>query len=77
MTMPDLNRLIRAGDRITIRVPGGIGRHGIEWVEKTGRAVMPGPQGWVLDMGGRYGMPGVATETSLVRVRRGRAVIYG
>jgi hypothetical protein len=61
---------IRAGDRVTILVPSGIGRDGIEWKAKTGRAVMPGPAGWALNMGGRFGTPGVATEDNLVKVVR-------
>lgn len=61
---------IRAGDKVTILVPNGIGRHGPEWKEKTGRAVMRGDHGWVLNMGGRFGTPGVATPENLVRVRK-------
>ena len=34
---------IRVGDKVTILVPNGLGRNGVEWTEKTGRAVMPGP----------------------------------
>jgi hypothetical protein len=65
--------LIRPGDRVVIRVPNGIGRNGIEWKEATGRAVMPGPAGWALNMGGRYGTPGVATPDNIVRViKRGK-----
>lgn len=60
---------IRAGDRVTILIPNGIGRHGVEWKEKTGRAVMPGPAGWVLNLGGRYGTPGIATVDNIVRVK--------
>jgi RadC-like JAB domain len=41
--------------------------------EHTGRAVMLGPAGWVLNMGGRSGTPAVATLTNFVRVSgRGR-----
>jgi hypothetical protein len=67
---------VRAGDRVTILVPGGIGRHGVEWKEKSGRAVMRGllPHSWVLNMGGRYGTPGVATPENTVAVRFSRAV---
>jgi len=63
---------IRPGDRVTILVPNGIGRNGREYKEKTGRAVMRGPAGWVLNMGGRYGTPGVATEDNMVMVKRGK-----
>jgi hypothetical protein len=64
--------LISAGDKVTILVPNDIGRNGIEWKEKTGRAVMRGPAGWVLNMGGRYGTPAVATEDRIVRVSKRR-----
>lgn len=53
---------IKVGDRVTILSPQG--------QEHSGRAVMRGPHGWVLNMGGRYGTPGVATERNIVRVRR-------
>lgn len=61
---------IKTGDRVTILVPNGIGRDGQEWKEKSGRAVMRGPYGWVLNMGGRYGTPGIASERSIVRVTK-------
>lgn len=35
----------------------------------TGRAVMRGPYGWVLNMGGRHGTPAIADETNVVKVR--------
>ena len=57
--------LIRVGDRVTI-----VDRFG---VNRTGRAVMPSSHGgWVLNMGGRYGTPGIADETNVVRVTKGR-----
>lgn len=64
---------IRHGDKVTILIPNGIGRNGQEWKEKTGTAVMLGPAGWVLNMGGRYGTPGVATEKNFVRAKKGLA----
>lgn len=51
---------IRRGDRVTI-----VNRFG---QERTGKAVMRGPHGWVLNMGGRYGTPAVATEGNIVKV---------
>ena len=64
---------IRAGDRVTIRVPNGIGRNGVEWKESTGRAVMHSSNGgWVLNMGGRHGRPWIATNENIVRVRARR-----
>jgi hypothetical protein len=65
---------VRHGDKVTILIPNGIGRNGQEWKAKTGRAVMRGalPGSWVLNMGGRYGTPGVATEKNFVSARRSR-----
>ena len=55
---------IRAGDRVTI-----VNRFG---QKSTGRAVMRGPYGWVLNMGGKHGTPGIASAENTVRVRSGR-----
>jgi hypothetical protein len=63
---------IQNGDRVTILVPAGIGRNGQEWKESTGRAIMRGPHGWVLNMGGRYGTPGIAGVENTVKVRKAR-----
>jgi hypothetical protein len=57
---------IRPGDRVTILVHSG----GTCWRGRTGKALMRGTHGWMLDMGGRYGTPGVATVENLVSVRR-------
>lgn len=70
MTGEQLLDSIRYWDRVTILIPNGVGRNGIEWKEKTGRAVMRGPAGWVLNMGGKHGTPGLATVENLVRVQR-------
>lgn len=53
--------VIRPGDRVTI-----VDRFG---VERTGRAVMRGPHGWVLNMGGKHGTPGIATDENIVSVK--------
>jgi hypothetical protein len=63
---------IKHGDKVTILVPAGIGRDGQEWKEKTGRAVMRGPAGWVLNMGGPHGTPGIATEKNTVAVKHSK-----
>ena len=55
---------IQAGDRVTI-----VDRFG---TERTGRAVMRGPHGWVLNMGGRHGTPGIASADNVTRVRCGK-----
>jgi hypothetical protein len=53
--------VIKPGDRVTI-----VNRFG---QTHTGRAVMRGPAGWVLNMGGRYGTPGIASDENIVKVR--------
>jgi hypothetical protein len=55
---------IKAGDRVTI-----INRFG---QQSTGRVIMKGPHGWVLNMGGRYGTPAIANEHNIVKVRQAR-----
>jgi hypothetical protein len=67
----EMIRSIRPGDRVTILVPAGRGRNGVEWKESTGRAVMPSSHGgWVLNMGGAHGTPGVCDENNIVRVQK-------
>jgi hypothetical protein len=71
--MANLLDSIHAGDRVTILVHAGIGRNGPETKPSTGTAVMRGPAGWVLNMGGKHGTPGIACEANIVRVmRRGK-----
>ncbi len=53
-------RDIEGGDRVTI-----VTRHGSKL---SGRAVMHGPGGWVLNLGGRHGTPGIATLANTVKV---------
>lgn len=54
---------IRAGDRVTI-----VNKFG---QERSGRAVMPSAcGGWVLDMGGSHGTPGIATVKNTVEVTK-------
>ena len=57
-----ITQAIRSGDRVTI-----VDRFG---VRHTGRAVMPCISGgWVLNMGGRHGTPGIANDDNTVKVR--------
>lgn len=51
---------IRNGSRVTIVNEFG--------QEHTGRAIMHGPGGWVLNMGGPHGTPGIATPENVVKV---------
>lgn len=61
----DLLAMCRAGDRVAI-----LDRFR---VQRTGRAVMRGPAGWVLNMGGKHGIPAIADERNIVLVTRGKA----
>ena len=36
--------------------------------ERTGRAMMPGPAGWVLNLGGAHGTPGIVDRENFVRI---------
>jgi len=56
---------IRPGNRVTIRDRFG--------QERAGYAVMRGPAGWVLNMGGRHGTPAIANEENIVKITVGRA----
>ena len=40
--------------------------------ELKGKAVMKGPIGWVVNMGGRHGTPGVVTERNFIKIRKGK-----
>jgi hypothetical protein len=54
---------IHAGDRVTI-----VNRFG---QKSTGRAVMPSSNGgWVLNLGGAHGTPGIATAENIVKVMK-------
>jgi hypothetical protein len=71
-----MQHAIAVGDRVTILVPSGLGlRNGKAYQEyspKTGKAVMRGPSGWVLNMGGRFGTPGIATPQNIVRIKKAK-----
>jgi hypothetical protein len=66
--MTDILNLIKPGDKVTILIYAGMGRYGAEYTRKSGRAVMRGPHGWVLNMGGRYGTPAIADAENIVKV---------
>ena len=51
----------RPGSRVTI-----VNRFG---QTRTGRAVMRGPHGWVLNMGGAHGTPAIANDDNIVAVK--------
>jgi hypothetical protein len=62
--MPNTLDAIRTGDRVTITNRFNQAR--------TGRAVFRGSHGWILDMGGRYGTPAIATDANIVRIARAK-----
>jgi hypothetical protein len=65
MKLANLFSQIKSGDRVTI-----VNRFG---QKMSGRAVMRGPAGWVLNMGGPHGTPGIADERNVVQVSHGRS----
>ncbi len=77
MTAEQLVASIRPGDRVTIFVHAGIGRNGPEKREATGRAVICSGTHAALNMGGRFGTPGVVTPENIVSVRKARKQTNG
>lgn len=81
----DLIRSINVGDRVTILVPNGqkinreTGKIEQEWKESTGKAVIcnhkrdPNNLTVALNMGGKFGTPGVATVQNIVAVGKRKA----
>lgn len=59
---------IKPRSKVTFLIPNGIGRNGVEYKEKTGRVVMRGTYGWVVNGGGRHGTPYVVEEKNFVSV---------
>jgi hypothetical protein len=57
---PDILDSIRPGMRVTI-----VNRFG---QQQSGKAVMRGQHGWVLNLGGAHGTPGIATVENIVKV---------
>ena len=59
-------KMIKPGDRVTITTPLG--------QERTGRAIMFNCKvgAWVLNMGGKHGTPGLATEKNTLAVKAAR-----
>lgn len=59
----NLTHLIKPGALVTI-----VNRFG---QKRVGRAVMRGPAGWVLNMGGAHGTPAIATDENVIKVKLG------
>ena len=62
MTVQELHAAVGPGDRITI-----VDRFG---AERTGSVVMRNQFGFVLNMGGRHGTPGLASPDNIVKIRK-------
>jgi hypothetical protein len=55
-----ITEVLLPGDRVTILTPHG--------QQRTGTVVMRGPYGWVLNLGGKHGTPGIATDENIIKV---------
>ena len=55
---------IQAGDTVYFSTP--------HTAEMRGKVVMRGPAGWVVNAGGRHGIPKIVSEANFVRGRKGR-----
>ena len=55
---------IQVGDSVTMSTPQG--------QVLRGKAVMKGPYGWVINVGGRHGTPRVVHENNFVKMRKGK-----
>ena len=64
---------IRPGDRVTLAVHAGIGRNGPETKPKSGRCVMAFESHVVVNLGGRFGTPGVCTADNYINHKPGKA----
>lgn len=59
---------LRVGDRVTIRIPNGIGINGVEWKNVSGKAVIISEGFATLNMGGKHGSVAVASAENIVSV---------
>ena len=66
MAPNDLIGIITPGSTVCFLTPNGIGRNGVEYKESKGRATICSPSHIVVNMGGRYGTPGVVTPENIV-----------
>jgi len=55
---------IHVGDTVYFSTPHS--------AELKGRAVMFGPHGWVVNMGGRHGTPQIVSPKNFIKLRKGR-----
>ena len=55
---------IMVGDSVTMSTPQG--------QLLNGKAVMKGPYGWVINVGGRHGTPRVVHENNFIKMRKSK-----
>ena len=55
---------IQIGDSVTMSTPQGN--------LLNGKAVMKGPNGWVINVGGRHGTPRIVHENNFIKMRKGK-----
>lgn len=67
-----LVKSIEPGDKVTALFPAGIGLKGPEYKERTGEVnrLLIFPEHVVINLGGKYGTPGVVDAKNIVKVRR-------
>lgn len=68
LVRPEFFASIRPHDCVTIFVPGGLSKFGYEWQQATGRVVMRGPAGWVVNTRNEA-LPRIASPENIVAVR--------
>ena len=61
---------IGVGDTVEYSAYAGWGQRGPEFKPATGRAVMKGPEGWVLNIGGKHGRTAVVNEENFLGIKR-------
>lgn len=63
--------VIQHRDRVTIMTPHGSRLTGSATIRNENAGV------WVLNLGGKYGTPGIASESNIIQIRRAGKLIYG
>ena len=69
MNAADLIKAAKVGDKVKILVPNSISRNGVEYAEKWGKVMIKSPGYLALNMGGKFGKPGVANEANIVALK--------
>lgn len=59
---------IKRGQRVKYLAPNGIGRNGVEYAVRSGKVVLNMGTHLVVNLGGKYGRPGVVMPDKFVQV---------